>query len=140
VDIKSAGLNHFIWLLDIRDKATGEDLYPALRTAVASAPASLEPFSLELFRIFGYCPIAGDTHLVEYLPWLHDLVAQPWARYQVPLYDWGGNEAARDFVLVMMQALVLQTLLLDPMINDISRARAILDDYLARFAAYLPQF
>jgi hypothetical protein len=30
--------------------------------------------------------------------------------------------------------------MLDPMINDIGVARAILDDYLATFAAYLPQF
>jgi alpha-galactosidase len=36
--------------------------------------------------------------------------------------------------------LALQTLLLDPMINDIGRARLILDDYLKSFAEYLPQF
>jgi alpha-galactosidase/6-phospho-beta-glucosidase family protein len=34
----------------------------------------------------------------------------------------------------------LQALLLDPMINDIKRAQAILDDYLTAFADYLPQF
>ena len=36
--------------------------------------------------------------------------------------------------------MALQALLLDPMINDIDRARAILDDYLQSFAQYLPQF
>jgi alpha-galactosidase len=36
--------------------------------------------------------------------------------------------------------LALQALLLDPMINDIDTARAILDDFLSEFAAYLPQF
>lgn len=240
-EIKSAGLNHFIWLLDIRDRATGEDLYPALRAAADNAPPSLEPFSMELFRIFGLCPIAGDTHLVEYLPWAHDPVAKPWERYPIPLYNWAENEMARDDLhmrlgamadgrasidelrqvhsegaaeliaaisgngnyydeavnipnegvvanlpdetIVEVPALVsglgvngvhvgtlpepivellrreaalvemvveaamtgdrnlaLQTLLLDPMINDIGRARAILDDYLATFANYLPQF
>lgn len=240
-DIKSAGLNHFIWLVDIRDKESGEDLYPALRAAIDDAPPTLEPFSLDLFRIFGYCPIAGDTHLVEYLPWIHDPVAKPWQHYNIPLYDWGSNEAARDFLHHMMtemaggsksvegmrqsasegaaelvaaiarnenyydetvnipnrgaipnlppetivelpalvsgmgvngvhigplpepvaelcrreaglvemvvdtavtgdRHLALQTLLLDPMINDIGRARAILDDYLQTFADYLPQF
>ena len=241
VNIISAGLNHFIWLLDVRDKQTGEDLYPALREALADVPPSLEPFSMELFRVFGYCPIPGDTHLVEYLPWSHDQVAKPWEHYQIPLYDWGGNETTRDFLNHMMaqmasgsmsvegmrdshsegaaeiiaamandeayydetvnipnqgaisnlpdEAIVelpaivkgsgihglhlgdiphpiatllrreadlvemvvetavtgdrnvaLQTLLLDPMINDINRARAILDDYLREFADYLPQF
>ena len=38
------------------------------------------------------------------------------------------------------QELALQALLLDPMINDVDRARAILDDYLEAFAPYLPQF
>jgi alpha-galactosidase len=241
VDIKSAGLNHFIWLLDVRDKATGEDLYPALRAALADAPPSVDPFSLELFRIFGYCPIPGDSHLVEYLPWTHDPLAKPWETYALPLYNWDDNEAARGFLQMMLagmasgaqsvegmraapsegaveliaaiagnenyydetvnipnrgaisnlpdetiveipalvsgmgvqgvqvgplpapiaelcrreaalvemvvetavsgdRSLALQTLLLDPMINDIGRARAILDDYLRAFAAYLPQF
>ncbi|MGD9093208.1 MAG: hypothetical protein PVF74_10180, partial [Anaerolineales bacterium] len=36
--------------------------------------------------------------------------------------------------------LALQALLLDPMMNDIDRARAILADFLEEFAAYLPQF
>ncbi len=36
--------------------------------------------------------------------------------------------------------LALQALLLDPMINDIDRARAILQNYLEIHAEYLPQF
>ena len=196
---------------------------------------------MDLFRVFDYCPIPGDTHLVEYLPWAHDPVAKPWETYDIPLYDWGGNEAARDFLLDMMSKmangdlsvdgmrnthsegaaeliaaiagnenyydeavnipnngaianlpdetvvevpalvsglgingislgampapfaemlrreaslvemvvdtavtgnrhLALQTLMLDPMINDIGRARAILEEYLVAFADYLPQF
>ncbi len=238
--ITSAGLNHFIWLLDIRDRVTGEDLYPALRAAAAAAPPTLEPLSLDLFRVLGVLPIAGDTHLAEYLPWLHDPVARPWETYRLPLYDWRGNEGVRDVLNGMMQAmadgampvdglrdapsegatelvaalggrayldetvnvpnhgaianlpaetvvevpavvgpidirpvqlgslpepvaelcrreaalveravdaavsgdrdLALQCLLLDPMIGDIGRARAILDDYLTTFADYLPQF
>ncbi|MCA9935511.1 MAG: hypothetical protein H6662_13185 [Ardenticatenaceae bacterium] len=241
VHIKSAGLNHFIWLLDVRDKQTGEDLYPALRAALADVPPTLEPFSMDLFRAMDTCPIPGDTHLVEYLHLAHDPLAKPWERYEIPLYNWGDNEAVRVYLRNMMahmangslsvegmkevhsegaaeliaaiagdenyydetvnipnrgaianlpdetivevpavvnglgiqglalgelpapiaallrreadlvemvvdtavsgnRHLALQTLLLDPMINDINRARAILDDYLRAFAAYLPQF
>lgn len=245
--ITSAGLNHFIWLLDIRDRNTGEDLYPALASAAgqsataSQAPRSLEPLSLELFRIFGRLPIAGDTHLAEYLPWLHDPLSKPWDTYSLPLYDWSGNESVRDVLRAMMAAmasgelsvdgmrdslsegateliaalgggesyldetvnvpncgaianlpaeaivevpavvgsfgirpvqigplpppiaelcrreaalvelavdaavtgnrtLALQALLLDPMVGDIARARALLEDYLDAFAPYLPQF
>ncbi|MCA9971142.1 MAG: alpha-glucosidase/alpha-galactosidase [Anaerolineales bacterium] len=241
VKIKSAGLNHFIWLLDVRDRETGEDLYPALRAALADAPPTLEPFSMALFRAFDLCPIPGDTHLVEYLHLAHDPLAKPWETYRIPLYDWGGNEAARRFLRNMMaqmaggklpvdgmkeapsegaaeliaaiagnenyydeavnipngraipnlppetivevpalvsgmgihglpvgelppavaallrreadlvelvvdtavtgdRHLALQALLLDPMINDIGRAQAVLDDYLRAFAHTLPQF
>ena len=38
------------------------------------------------------------------------------------------------------RGLALQALLLDPMVNDIDTARAILDDFLLTFAEYLPQF
>jgi alpha-galactosidase len=241
VRLTSSGLNHFIWLLDIHDRQTGEDLYPALRAAIDKAPPTLEPFSMDLFRVFGYCPLPGDTHLAEYMPYLHDPVARPWETYQLPLYDWSGNEGVREFLLKMMsdmaagampvdglreaesegaaevivgigtgneyfdetvnvpnrgaipnlpdetiveipamvgsygirpvrvgplprgvaelcrreaelvemvvdtavsgdRTLALQTLLLDPMINDIGRARAVLDDYLRTFEAVLPQF
>lgn len=239
--IRSAGLNHFIWLLDIRDRRTGEDLYPALRAVAEVPPPGLELLALDLFRIFGRLPIAGDTHMAEYLPWLHDSEAQPCDVYDLPLYDWTGNQGAREALNAMMQSMAdgrlpvdglreapsegaseliaalssgpryhdetvnvrnggaisnlpdhaivevpavvepggifpvcvgplpepiaelcrreaalvemvvetavtgdrtvaLQTLLLDPMINDIGRARAILEDYLRTFAPYLPQF
>ncbi len=49
-------------------------------------------------------------------------------------------EMVVDTAVTGDRGLALQTLLLDPMIDDIGRARAILDDYLTTFAAYLPQF
>ena len=36
--------------------------------------------------------------------------------------------------------LALQALLLDPMMNDIERAKAILDDFVISFRQWLPQF
>jgi alpha-galactosidase len=239
--ILSAGLNHFIWLLEIRDKQTGEDLYPILREVAKHEAQSNHPLTMDLFRVFGYCPIAGDAHLSEYLPWVHDPVARPWKKYDINIYDWAGGEVARTALIEQMaklsagadslaklrksrsegavelitaigqddlyydeavnipnngsiawlpeetvveipamvdgrgirglqiddlpapiaelmrreanlvelavdaavtgdKQLALQALLLDPMINDIDRGRAILDDYLQSFAPYLPQF
>ena len=241
LEIRAAGLNHFTWMLEVRDRQTGEDLYPKLRAAADQAAADFEPLSMELFRIFGYCPVPGDTHLCEYLPWTHDVTARPWEHYDLHLYDWDGYEALRtsgrelvrqmasgacsleelrdapsegatelieaisqgesyydeainisndgtipnlpeeaivevpatvdgagisglnlgelpepiaelcrreaalvelavDAAVLGDRDLALQALLLDPMINDIGRARAILDDYLNTFAEFLPQF
>lgn len=239
--IKAAGLNHFTWMLDVRDGDSGEDLYPALRAAAEHAPSGFEPLTMDLFRAFNYCPVPGDTHLAEYLPWTHDPQSSPWERYGIRLYDWEGNELVRELshhrlakmasgtlsvdgmrdavsegaveiiegivcnrnsyeeavnvpnngaipnlppeTIVELPAVVgslgvqplqmgplprgvaelcrreaalvelvveaaatgdrdlaLQALLLDPMINDTDRARAILEDYLESFAPYLPQF
>jgi alpha-galactosidase len=92
VDIKAAGLNHFTWILDLRDRRTGEDLYPAFRQAFMKLPASFEPLTRTVFRAMGLCPVPGDSHLAEYLPWCHDPQTRPWEKYNLYLYDW---QAAR---------------------------------------------
>jgi alpha-galactosidase len=242
MDIKAAGLNHFSWVYDIRDKETGEDLYPLLRERwLKHFRRSFEPLSREMFEIFGLMPTAGDAHLCEYLQWTHDPVKKPWEKYHLTPQNWDGNRQRRadrwaqahaivngqrpvdelrfaisEGVPEIVQAitfnenayhqqlnlpnqglipnlpddavvevpgvisglgirglnmpplpagiaelcrrelalssvtvdacvhgdhqLALQALLLDPMINDIDTARAILDEFLTTFAEYLPQF
>ena len=242
LDIKAAGLNHFSWVYDIRDRATGEDLYPLLRERWFNHyRSSFEPLTRELFQIYGMMPTPGDSHLCEYLPWVHDPIAKPWEKYDLKLQSWDGNRQRRAERWATAQAIVsgarpvdelrgaisegiaeiveaisyndnlyhqqlnvpnrgsipnlpddaivevpgivsgmgirglsmpplpapvaelcrrelaysslvidacytgdrelaLQALLLDPMVNDIDRARAILNDFLTEFAEYLPQF
>jgi alpha-galactosidase len=241
LEVKAAGLNHFSWILDLRHRHTGEDLYPAFREAFLSLPADFEPLTRAVFQAMGLCPVPGDSHLAEYLPWCHDPLTRPWEKYNLYLYDWrqartgrdeqwqaiaamargdapldelknargegaveiiegllGGPEVYRPAVnipneghitnlpegaVVEVPALVggwgvqglhvgplpaavaelcmreiavaslavnasasgdrqlaLQALLLDPCINDLDTARAILDTYLAEYATYLPQF
>jgi alpha-galactosidase len=96
IDIKAAGLNHFTWVVDIRDSRTGEDLYPALRDAWKKASASVEPLTQRVFNAFGLMPVPGDEHLDEYLPWCSDPLTRPWEKYQLDLYDWDLNEQHRD--------------------------------------------
>jgi alpha-galactosidase len=242
VQIVSAGLNHFAWMLSLTDRRTGEDLYPRFRQKYLHRfRRDFEPMTRELFGIFGLCPTAGDTHMVEYLAWTHDPLTRPWEKYELKLQSWEGNierrrtvsaRAARlaagleplaplrqvdsegvvelilareqsangyqpalnlpnrgalpglpEWAVVEVPAIVnrlgvhpvgvpalpaaltelcrreaelaaitveaavtgdrnlaLQALLLDPMMNDIARARAILADFLHTFAQWLPQF
>jgi alpha-galactosidase len=241
VEIKAAGLNHFSWILDLRDRRSGEDLYPAFRRAFMELPSDFEPLTRAVFQATGLCPVPGDSHLAEYLPWCHDPLTRPWDKYNLHLYDWdrarnerdrqwqtiaamaegegtieelkrvqsegaveviegllGGPEIHRpavnipnkghianlpDGAIVEVPAVVggwgvrglntgplpeviaelcrrevavaslavdaavsgdrqkaLQALLLDPCINDLDTARAILEAYLAEYADYLPQF
>ncbi|MCB0176485.1 MAG: hypothetical protein KDJ97_38660, partial [Anaerolineae bacterium] len=88
LDIKAAGINHFTWMLDLRDKQTGEDLYPLFAERWAAFDPTFEPLTRRVFEAFDLFPIPGDEHLCEYLPWLSDPVTKPWEKYDVSLYEW----------------------------------------------------
>ena len=92
VHIQAAGLNHFTWMLGLKDRRTGEDLYPLFRERWAAFDPTFEPLTRRVFAAFGLFPIPGDEHLCEYLPWLSDPVTQPWEKYEVSLYDWERND------------------------------------------------
>jgi alpha-galactosidase len=248
LDIKAAGINHFSWIVDIRDKATGEDLYPLLRERwLTGYRRDFEPLTREMFEVFGLVPPPGDSHLCEFLPCVVDPVHKPWEKYHLKLQSWEGNRRRRasrwelarsimseetpveklrdmwqfnileepvaeiieaityndnyyaqqlnipnngglipnlpaaaivevpgvisgmgiqglgfpplpdgiaalcrrelelssivvDAAATGDRSLALQALLLDPMVDDLDTARAILNDFLTEFADYLPQF
>lgn len=95
-DIKAGGLNHFTWIMDIRDRRTGEDLYPLLREKAREAPAGFEPLTMRVLDAFGVFPVPGDSHLDEYLPWCSDPQTKPWEKYDLYIYDWDGAERHRN--------------------------------------------
>lgn len=98
LDIKAAGINHFSWVYDIRDKLTGEDLYPELRDRWFNHyRKEFEPLTREIFQIYGMMPTAGDSHMCEYLTCVTDPVAKPWEKYDLKLQSWDGNRARRAY-------------------------------------------
>lgn len=99
LDIRAAGLNHFSWILSIRDRKTGEDLYPLFRKRFFELDPSFEPLTRDVFAAFDIFPVPGDTHLCEYLPWVSDPETRPWERYNIRLYDWDVMASLRDFGL-----------------------------------------
>jgi alpha-galactosidase len=113
VDIRAAGLNHFSWILGIRDRQTGEDLYPAFHSAFMALPADFEPFTRAVYEATGLCPVPGDCHLAEYLPWCHDPQARPWEKYNLFLYDWDRAQAERDKMWQSIEALAQSDTSLD---------------------------
>jgi alpha-galactosidase len=88
VEILAAGLNHFTWMLDLRDKRSGADLYPLFDERWAAFDPGFEPLTRRVYRAMGWFPIPGDEHLCEYLPWVSDPVTKPWEKYELSLYDW----------------------------------------------------
>jgi alpha-galactosidase len=88
VEILAAGLNHFTWMLDLRDKRSGADLYPLFDERWAGFDPGFEPLTRRVYQAMGWFPIPGDEHLCEYLPWVSDPVTKPWEKYELSLYDW----------------------------------------------------
>jgi alpha-galactosidase len=80
IDVWAAGLNHFQWLLEIKDRSTGEDLYPLLRQREREYDPEFMPVTRRLFRAFGYWPSCSDDHLGEYIA-----------------YGWEGGEEGYNF-------------------------------------------
>ena len=70
----AAGVNHFHWVLDLRTRESGEDLYPLLREKLTAADLdavghwSRWEMSRKLLQVYGYMPSCGDEHIGEYLP------------------------------------------------------------------------
>lgn len=96
VQIEAAGLNHFTWMLALRNRETGEDLYPLFAKKWHRLPSNFEPLTRRVYDAFGLFPIPGDEHLCEYLPWVSDPVTKPWEKYDISLYDWEYWEQQRD--------------------------------------------
>jgi alpha-galactosidase len=96
VQIRAAGLNHFTWMLNLRDRLNGQDLYPLFSKRWVAMDPSFEPLTRQVYRIFGLFPIPGDEHLCEYLPWVSDPITKPWEKYQLSLYDWDAWAELRD--------------------------------------------
>lgn len=68
LEVVSAGLNHFSWLASVRDKRTGEDLYPAVEKVYREG----EGHNFDVFRswldAYGGISLSGVHHTAEYLP------------------------------------------------------------------------
>jgi alpha-galactosidase len=101
-EIKAAGINHFTWMIDVRDRITGEDLYPLIAEQRKRLPPTFEPLTQKMFDIFGIMPVSGDCHLCEYVPYTSDAREQTWHRFDIQFYDmeWGKRKREEGWKLV----------------------------------------
>lgn len=68
INVVSAGLNHFSWLLAVRDRYNGTDLMGAVKEAVEGGAFDAEPLIRKWWTQFGALPLAGVPHTGEFLP------------------------------------------------------------------------
>jgi alpha-galactosidase len=72
MDVIAAGTNHFTWILDLRRKSTGEDLYPYLKERLAQVESDDQPLSRKLLKVYGYFNGCLDDHFGEYIPYAYE--------------------------------------------------------------------
>ncbi len=106
VQITAAGINHFTWMLSLSNRKTGEDLYPLFKERLKNHNQELEPFSRALFNVFHLYPITGDNHIIEYLPYTHNVHRKSWQRYDIQMYPFDDGGRLRDEMWKNINAMV----------------------------------
>jgi len=67
IEAKVGGINHLPWVLDL--SVDGEDGMEMLRKFVRKNGTSASGVKLELFKVYGALPAAGDRHVCEWFPY-----------------------------------------------------------------------
>lgn len=83
LELDLGGLNHFHWVLAIRDRATGDDLLPEFaRTMSQGGGDSLPPLTRFLYATFGRLPFPSDDHVGEYLRFGYEFLGPHYLQYE----------------------------------------------------------
>lgn len=84
MDIVSAGLNHFAWLLSARDRKTGGDLMPEVKAIMDAGGTTDGPLVQSCWRRYGHLAMSGDTHTGEYIPFDSAVSSEHYAHHGTP--------------------------------------------------------
>jgi alpha-galactosidase len=93
--IKTAGLNHFTWILGVEDRQNGEDIYPRIWEKTIDLPPEFEPLTRSLAQVYGLLPATGDDHISEYLPFTSDANNGNWKRFGIRTFDFEWSKERR---------------------------------------------
>jgi len=112
----ACGMNHFTWFQIIRDRQTGQDLYPLLREKerLVDPLSQWDEIALSrmCLRVFGLWPSPGTNHIGEYVRWGQEFLASsalqyyydplgghPWETGEIPKFVYSLNEKPTDIPL-----------------------------------------
>jgi alpha-galactosidase/6-phospho-beta-glucosidase family protein len=95
IDAHAAGLNHYTWMVSMRDAHDGSDLLPELtRRRLAEDD---QPLGRLLAERFGVLPAIDDDHIGEYLPWAAEMIGTSG-------YDFAGHDRRSRDDVAMLEA------------------------------------
>ncbi len=65
IHLEGAGINHMVWITELRDRETGEDLYTEMVSLAEER--DWQPLSRYLYKTYGLWPHENDSHVGEYI-------------------------------------------------------------------------
>ena len=140
IDVHAAGVNHFTWLLSIRDARDGSDLMPEFRRRRLALDPAQAPLSRLLFERLGLHPAIDDDHIGEYLPWAAEMIGTSG-------YDFDGHERRSRTDVERLEAWGSGAQPVEPLLAEPSAesrvdhsAAEIMGDVIARGSRRRPSF
>ena len=118
VELLAGGVNHFTWVTALRDRRTGEDLYPKFRRRLNEQPPEAQPLSRLLFERFGLFPTTGDNHVGEYIGWAHEVIGTKG-------FDFAGQGEERALMSRRLEAWNAGTESVEPLLKEPPRERRV---------------
>ena len=89
IDVASAGINHFTWIISIRDKKTGADLFPEYLDKLNNSTDRDDMVRRDWYREYGGITAPPVDHSGEFLPFHPDV-----HYYETPPFH--GSESERE--------------------------------------------
>jgi len=94
IDLEVGGINHFHWVLSIRDRKTGNDLYLEFRKKIQEK--NVGPLTWMLYMKLGLLPFPSDNHIGEYIPYAYDICGPYFLRYRGEISPAGHTRHGRS--------------------------------------------
>lgn len=73
IHLTVAGINHFHWALEVRDRSTGKDLLPRIKERIDKVDWDIDTLTPLLYKTFGYLTYPAPSHPGEYLGFAHEI-------------------------------------------------------------------
>lgn len=100
IEVSVGGINHFHWVLGVKDRE-GEELLAELHRRLDQSDRGLDPFTYSLYRLYGALPFPSPSHTAEYVPFAYEATGtflHQWGVGQVVLSP---NTSVEDRVFAM---------------------------------------
>ncbi len=82
VELTCGGINHFHWVLAIKDARDGTDLLPTFRKRMKEQQWGLGPLARYLYDTFGLLTYPSESHPGEYIGFAYDLAGPRFENYR----------------------------------------------------------